>query len=83
MTVPLYNLSFAKMKILLVNQQHLTHPKYREEIDGLHHDYTTRDRYSDGEIEQSTQKTTWIQDTQSGILQVRRCTSNLNPRIKE
>ena len=28
-----------------------------------------------------TQKTTWIPDTQSGILQVRHCTSNLNPSL--
>ncbi|MGA9665160.1 MAG: hypothetical protein WBQ69_01760, partial [Gallionella sp.] len=42
--------------------------------------YTTGDRYSNGEIEQPTQKETWIPDTQSGILQVRRCTSNLNSR---
>jgi hypothetical protein len=51
-------------------------PKEQE----LHHDYTTGDQYSDGEIEQPAQKTTWIQDIQSGILQVRRCISNLNPR---
>lgn len=30
---------------------------------GLHHDYTTGDGYSNGKIEQSTQKTTWIPNT--------------------
>jgi hypothetical protein len=32
------------------------------------------------EIEQSPQKETWIPDTESGILQVMRRTSNLNSR---
>jgi hypothetical protein len=51
------------------------------EEQGIHPHYATGDRYGDGAIEQPTQKTTWIPDTQSGILQtIRRCISNLNPR---
>jgi hypothetical protein len=50
---------------------------------GLRHHYTAGDRYDDEAIEQPTQKTAWMQNTQSGILQVsRRCTSNLNPQEK-
>ena len=30
---------------------------------GLHNDYTTGDQYGDREIEQPTQKETWIPDT--------------------
>jgi hypothetical protein len=40
---------------------------------GLHDDYATGGQYDDGEIEQSTQKETWIPGIWSGILQVRRC----------
>lgn len=47
---------------------------------GLHNDYATGDQYGDGAIEQPTQKEAWIPDTQSSILQVRRCASYLNPR---
>ena len=47
---------------------------------GLHRDYTTGDRHGHEAIKLSIWKTTWIQDAQSGILQVRRCTSYLKPR---
>jgi hypothetical protein len=48
------------------------------EEQGLHHDLTTEDQHSDGTTKQPPLKTTWIPE--SGILQIIRCTSNLNPR---
>ena len=44
----------------------------------FHHDYTTGNKHRNEAIEQPTQKKTWIPCTESGILQVGCCTSNLN-----
>jgi len=52
------------------------HPK-----PGLLHYHTTGDRHRHEAIEEQGQKTTWIFDSQSAILQVRCCTSNLNTQI--
>ena len=57
-----------------------TDPAVFPQKPGLLHHHTTGDRHRHEAIEQQTQKTTWIFDSQSGILQVRRCISNLNPQ---
>ncbi|CAE6730206.1 conserved hypothetical protein [Candidatus Nitrotoga fabula] len=42
---------------------------------GLCYDFIAGDGCSNGKIEQPIQKTTWIPNNQSGILQFRRCPS--------
>lgn len=72
---------FAHPQFILGAKYKRIDPAVFPQEPGLHHNHREGNKNSDGKIEQSSQKTTWIQGTQSGILQVRRCTSNLNPRI--
>lgn len=44
--------------------------------------HPTGDRHGYAQTQQPTQKTTWIPDTRSGILPVRRCTLNLKPSVE-
>jgi len=58
-----------------------TDPAVLQPKPGFLHHHKTGDRHRHEAFEEQVQKTTWIFDPQSGILQIRRCISNLNPKI--